>query len=97
MDMPTLGRIDFIWLLLMVLTLANALIAESADPSFFFVVVIAISVAIKGRLVVDRFMELTTANRLIRKLMVAYFYVIPSLIILVHAFPDLLAELTKLN
>ncbi|MEJ1353649.1 MAG: cytochrome C oxidase subunit IV family protein [Candidatus Sedimenticola sp. (ex Thyasira tokunagai)] len=92
-----LRNIDFIWMLLMGITVINALIAETADGGFLVSVVVAISVAFKGRMVVQSFMELHNANRFIRTMMNAYFYVIPLLIVVVQAYPETIAQLTRLN
>ena len=89
--------INYIWIVLMLLTIGSALIAESADPSKLITIVIALSIAFKGRMVLDRFMELRNANRYIRASMNIYFYVIPLMIVVVHLFPEAIAELTKLN
>lgn len=89
--------IDIIWLLLMLITVINAVIAETADTNLFFIVVIAISVAFKGRMVVDEFMGLRHVNWKFRAAMHAYFYVIPLMIVYVHAFPEMLAKLTSLS
>jgi hypothetical protein len=86
-----------IWLILMSLTIASALIAESAEPSLLVTVAIAVSIGLKGLMVIDRFMELHNANRYIRNLMMAYFYVIPTLIVLVFLFPEPLRRLTTLD
>ena len=89
--------INYIWVVLMLLSIGSALIAESADPSKLITIVIALSIAFKGRMVLDRFMELRNANRYIRASMNIYFYVIPLMIVVVHLFPEAIAELTKLN
>ncbi|MCU7934329.1 MAG: cytochrome C oxidase subunit IV family protein [Candidatus Thiodiazotropha sp. (ex Dulcina madagascariensis)] len=89
--------IDFIWLLLLGLTLLSAAIAESPDQGLLMTLVIACTIAFKGRMIVDRFMELKNANRLIRNSMRIYFYVIPSLIVLVYLLPDLILRITTLQ
>jgi len=53
--------------------------------------------AIKGRIIVDHFMELKNAHRVLRTLMQVYFYVIPALIILVYLFPEKIAQWTTLQ
>jgi cytochrome c oxidase subunit IV len=89
--------IDFIWLLLILLTLISAAVAESPDQGFILTLVISIAVAFKGRMIIDRFMELKHANRLIRGSMRAYFYVIPLLIILVYLFPEVIVRMTTIR
>ncbi|PLY16200.1 MAG: thiosulfate reductase [Sedimenticola sp.] len=93
----SLRNIDFIWLVLMIITVLNAVVAETADGSLLITIIIAISIGFKGRMVVQRFMELHNANRFIKNMMNAYFYVIPLLVVIVQAFPDTIANLTRLN
>lgn len=95
--MLTNKTINYIWVVLMLLTIGSALIAESADPSKLITIIISLSIAFKGRMVLDRFMELRNANRYIRASMNIYFYVIPLMIVVVHLFPEAIAELTRLN
>lgn len=90
---PALQRI---WWLLIVLTLASALIAESVDLTAGTVILVCLVVAIKGQLVVDRLMGLRHAPAVIRGMMLAYFYVLPVLIALALIFPEPLRRLTTL-
>ena len=87
---------DAVWLVLMALTLGNALIAESADPSLWMTVIIASSIAIKGRLVVERLMELHNAHLWIRFTMNLYFLVLPLMIVGVFTFPEVFANMTRI-
>jgi len=66
-----------LWVILVVLTLAGSLLGETAEPGYALMLVVTLTMAIKGRMVIDHFMELKHANRLIRRLMQAYFYVLP--------------------
>jgi cytochrome c oxidase subunit IV len=88
--------IDSLWILLIALTLFSAYMAERADASFISVSIMAIVLAIKVRIIVDHFMELKNANKILRTLMRMYFYVIPALIIIVHLFPEKIASWTAL-
>lgn len=85
-----------LWLLLVALTLCGALIGEAAEPGLAITLVICLTMAFKGRMVIDHFMELKTANRTIRSLMRAYFYVLPLATVLTYLFGDWLARLTTL-
>ena len=89
--------IDTIWLLLMALTLITAGIAESAEPGLFVTLAVAMSIAFKGRMIMDRYMELAEANHYIRNAMRIYFYVIPAMIILVYLFPQVLMQATTIS
>jgi len=89
--------IDSLWLALIGLTLFSAYMAERAEPGFISVVIMAAVLAIKGRIIVDHFMELKHAHKILRQLMRAYFYMIPSLIIIVSLFPEQIAKWTTLS
>lgn len=48
--------LDLTWLVLVVLTLGGAYLGEFASSGFWTTLVIALITAVKGRLVIDRFM-----------------------------------------
>ena len=89
--------INHLWLLLISLTLFSAYMAEQSAPGLASIIIMSAVLAIKGRLIVDHFMELKHANKLLRNLMRAYFYVIPSLIIIIYLFPEKIAQWTTLS
>lgn len=89
--------IHAVWLLLMLITIGSALLAESGETNLLITLLIALSVLLKGRLVVERLMELRSANGYIRFAMNFYFYVVPILIVLVYLIPDQLASMTTLS
>ena len=88
--------INYLWVLLIALTLFSAYMAERATPGLASVCIMAIVLAVKGRIIVDYFMELKEAHVILRALMRLYFYVIPALIILVYLFPEEIAKWTVL-
>lgn len=88
--------LNLLWLLLVALTLGGAYLGEAAEPGLAVTLVISLTMAFKGRIIVDHFMELKTANRTIRRLMRAYFYVLPLVVVLTTLFGDRLARLTTL-
>ncbi len=89
-------QINTLWIMLIVLTLFSAYMAEKATPGLNSIAIMALVLAIKGRIIVDYFMELKHANVVVRTLMQVYFYVIPALIILVYLFPEQIAKWTAL-
>jgi len=95
-SVPGYKVLDYVWLVLMGLTLTSAWLAENEEPGFWVTLLVAVTIGIKGRLVVDRFMELHNAHPYIRFAMNFYFYVIPSMIMLVYLFPEVLANATRL-
>lgn len=88
--------IDTLWLLLVALTVGGTMLGESADPGLAVTLLICLTMAFKGRLIIDHFMELKHANNRVRTLMRAYFYVLPALTVLTWLFGDFLARLTTL-
>ena len=88
--------INTLWLILIILTLFSAYMAEQAKPGLLSIIIMALVLAIKGRIIVDHFMELKDSHVVLRTLMQVYFYVIPALIILVYLFPEQIAKWTVL-
>jgi len=90
-------KLDLVWFALMTMTLASAFIAESAEPGLLVTMAIAATVMVKGRLVINRFMELHNAHAYVRFSMNFYFYVLPILILVVYLFPEFIADLTRMS
>ncbi len=97
MKLSPIKLIDTLWLFLIALTLFSAYMAERSTPSFASIAIMAAVLAIKGRIIVDHFMELKHAHKVLRTLMRVYFYVIPTLIILVYLYPEQIAQWTALS
>lgn len=86
-----------LWLILIALTLFSAYMAERDSQGLISIIIIAMVLGIKGRIIVDHYMELKNANRLLRTLMQFYFYVIPTMIVAVYLFPEQIARWATLN
>ncbi|MBA1444918.1 MAG: cytochrome C oxidase subunit IV family protein [Chromatiales bacterium] len=95
--MFTNKSIDFVWIQLMLLTLLSAFIAETADTGLVVIIIVAVTIGYKGRMIVDHFMELINANRYIRASMRLYFYIIPLMIVLTYLFPEAIVHATTLR
>jgi cytochrome c oxidase subunit IV len=89
-------RINNLWIVLIILTAFSAFMAEQGKPELISMTIMAVVLAIKGRIIVDYFMELKHSNKILRGLMRVYFYVIPTLIIVVYLFPEKIAAWTAL-
>ncbi|NQZ27272.1 MAG: cytochrome C oxidase subunit IV family protein [Colwellia sp.] len=96
LSLNSISALDFSWILLMIITAANALVAETAEPSLAITALICGSIAYKGRRIMDYFMELNHANSTIQFFMRSYFHVFPALIFLTELFAEELAALTTL-
>jgi len=88
--------IQYLWIILVCLTLFSAFMAERTHTGFLEISIMALVLAVKGRIIVDHFMELKHSHVVLRTLMRVYFYVIPALIIIVYLFPDQIAKWTVL-
>jgi cytochrome c oxidase subunit IV len=94
--MTHIKLINYLWVFLIALTLFSAYMAEQANPGLNSIVIMAVVLAIKGRIIVDHFMELKRSHKVLRTLMQVYFYVIPALILVVYLFPEQIATWTSL-
>ena len=88
--------INILWIVLIILTLFSAYMAEHGTIGFYSVAIMAAVLAIKGRIIVDHFMELKNAHIVLRTLMRVYFYIIPAMIIIVYLFAEQIAQWTSL-
>jgi hypothetical protein len=79
-----LGRAERIWLLLVGLTLAGAWLAETGHAGWPLTLVVAGLIAFKGRMVIDHYMEMRTANAPIRRVLYAFVTLVPLLVIASH-------------
>lgn len=92
-----LGHAERIWLLLLALTAAGAFFAEAGHSGWFLALVVAGLIAIKGRLVIDHYMEMTTANSRIRRVLHLFVTIVPLLVLLSHGWSDVIRRLTTLH
>ena len=97
MKLSQIKLIDTLWLFVIALTLFSSYMSERSTPGFTNIAIMAAVLAIKGRIIVDHFMELKDAHKVLRTLMRVYFYVIPALIILVYLYPEQIAKWTALS
>ncbi|GGO76516.1 hypothetical protein GCM10011348_03910 [Marinobacterium nitratireducens] len=84
------------WHWLLLLTLASALIGEQSRPGAGLLLLICVSVMVKGWLVIDNLMNLRHCRRAVRLPMLAYFGVLLPAIALAVLFPEQLAALSSL-
>ncbi|MCP3852075.1 MAG: thiosulfate reductase [Gammaproteobacteria bacterium] len=97
MSKISINRINFFWLILIILTLLTTFIAEQATPSHLTVLLICFTITIKGRFIIDEFMGLREAIPVIRYTIHSYFILMPLCIALSIIFPEFVAQLTTIN
>lgn len=85
-----------LWGLLIILTVSGSWLGEFSQPGPATALFLCLTMAFKGRMVIDHFMELKSANRHLRLLMRVYFYLLPLLAMIVYLAGDLIAELTAI-
>lgn len=88
--MDKIQKINLAFLLLILLTVGGGLIGKHAQSGFWITVVIALTALIKGRLVIDYFMELAEASPLIRRMVGGFCAIIPVLMVVTYVWSDLL-------
>ena len=67
--MTHIQLINALWLTLVALTLFSAYMAEQAEPGLTSILIMSLVLAIKGRIIVDHFMELKDSHIVLRTLM----------------------------
>lgn len=92
-----MGHAERIWLALIALTGAGAFFAETGRASWFLAVVVAGLIAVKGRLVIDHYMEMNTANTRIRRVLHLFVTVVPLLVLLSHGWSDVIRRITTVH
>ncbi|MFN4148321.1 MAG: cytochrome C oxidase subunit IV family protein [Rhodocyclaceae bacterium] len=92
-----IGKTEHIWLLLVTLTLAGAWLAETGHAGWPLTLTVAGLIAVKGRLVIDRYMEITPAHPRIRRILHGFVTVVPSMVIASHGWGDVLRRITTLH
>jgi hypothetical protein len=94
--MTAVRVIDLTWIALIGLTVLGVALGEGASPNLAISLVVATITAIKGRLLIDRFLELGGAHPGIRRTVRTFGLLVPVLIVIVHLFGDRIASLTTL-
>ncbi len=79
--MKSTQKLDLVWLLLLALTLGGAFVGGLAESGFWMTLAIAVVTAIKGRMVIDYFMELNDASPSIRRVTKIFGMMAPVLMV----------------
>jgi len=79
--MRSTQKLDLVWLLLLALTLGGAFVGKIAESGFWITLFIAVITAIKGRMVIDCFMELNDATPFIRRVAKTFGMIVPLLMV----------------
>ncbi len=83
-----------VWLQLVLLTLGGAVLAESGSGGGGIAVAVAVLIAIKGRWVIDHYMDMARANRALRRVLHGFVTLVPLMVLASAAFSPQIARLT---
>lgn len=72
------------WLILIALTLLSVFIGEIVENHTLFILLVLAIVFLKGQQIVDIFMELKTAPRMWRLILLSYVILIPAIITTIY-------------
>ncbi len=95
--MPRLGHAELYWLLLVGLTLGSAWLGEAGRSGWPLTVFVAALIAIKGRVVIDHYMEMIGANTRVRRLLHSFVTIVPLMVLLSHGWSEVLRRLTTIG
>lgn len=89
--------IERIWLLLVALTLAGAWLAETGQVGWLISLCVAGLIMLKGRLVIDHYMEMAASRTRLRLGLYGFITLIPILVLLSHGWGETIRHLTRLH
>lgn len=92
----SITALNLTWLILIAATLVSAFSAETRLQTRLVILMVGLTIVLKGQLVIDRLMGLRNCPRHIRWLMLSYFYFWVPLILLVSNWPGLVQRFTTL-
>lgn len=92
--MTATRKLDLAWLVLVLLSVTGAALGGADGVGLGVTAVVALVMAVKLRLVCEHFLELGSAMPRIRRLMYAFCYGMPALVVLTSVWGDVLARLT---
>jgi len=88
---------EWTWLTLVGLTGASTFFAETGHAGWPLTLVVTGLIAIKGRLVIERYMEMATALRGLRLALYTFLGITTLLVLLSHGTGETLRRLTTLD
>ena len=91
-----IGTAEKTWLLLFALTMLGALLAETGHAGWSLSIAVAAAILVKGGLVIDRYMEMSSARISFRRIMYVFAVVIALLVLLTQGFGEVIRQLTTI-
>ncbi|MEN8213357.1 MAG: cytochrome C oxidase subunit IV family protein [Pseudomonadota bacterium] len=97
MEIRSTLKLDLVWLLLLALSLGGVCVGVLAESGFWITLFIAVITAVKGRMVIDYFMELNDATPSIRWVARVFGMMVPVLMVVTYIWGAALAEMRWLG
>ena len=91
-----IGSAEKTWLALFALTLIGAALAESGHAGWLLSQAVATAILLKGGLVIDRYMEMTNARVLFRRLLYVFAVILALMVLLTQGFGEAIKQLTTI-
>ncbi|MEA3274467.1 MAG: cytochrome C oxidase subunit IV family protein [Pseudomonadota bacterium] len=91
-----MGKAEKTWLLLVVLTLVGALLAETSGAGWPLALAVAGAVIVKGGLVIDHYMEMSRARASFRRALYVFSGIIAVMVLLTHEFGETIERITTI-
>lgn len=92
-----MGHAERIGFALIGLTAAGGWLAETGRTGWPLALVVAALIALKGRLVIDHYMEMRQANPRIRRVQHGFVTALPLMVLASQAWSPILARLTTID
>ena len=93
----TTAYAERIWIALLGLTALGAWLGETGGHGWALSLTVAFLIALKGHLVIDHYMGMRDANPTIRRVLHAFVFVVPALVLVSHGFGAVIARLTAIG
>jgi hypothetical protein len=94
---PSLPALALTWILLVILTLAGADLGDGASPGLGLTLIVATITALKGGMVIEEFLEISSARPGLRYPVRVFGLLVPVCMVLVYLYGPQIARLTSLT
>jgi hypothetical protein len=91
-----MGTAEKTWLILVVLTLAGALLAETGHAGWPLALAVAGAIVVKGGLVIDQYMEMSRARASFRRILYVFAGIVSVMVLLTQGFSDVIERITSI-
>lgn len=91
------GHAEKIWLSLVALTGAGAWLGETGQAGWWLSIIVAVLIALKGRLVIDHYMEMRDASPPLRRVLRLFVLLVPLMVLASHGFGSSIARITAIG